>query len=85
MSADDPLVALTPDDRAWLRAHGWREPPPEPRWVDEEGGDMVIRCGRCGRDVPLEYHTVAAPDGAVWYVVDDTPTIEWHVRECAGR
>jgi hypothetical protein len=43
---------------------------------------MVIRCGRCGRDVPLEYQTVSSMDGVTTYVVDDTPTIERHVAWC---
>lgn len=49
---DDPIDVLFPEDRAWLRAHGWKEPPPQPHWVD---GDFVVQCRTCGTPLSVEY------------------------------
>lgn len=52
MTADDPREALTSEDRAWLREHGWNEPPPRPRQVEDR---LVVDCRECGAELEVEH------------------------------
>jgi hypothetical protein len=82
--SDDFLDALLPDDRAWLRAHGWTEPPPRPHWVD---GDLVVECPACGEQVPVEYTELMtfASTEPVGYVTDEVGALRRHEPNCAAR
>lgn len=40
LSLDDPLLALLPEDREWLREHGWRER--EVPFMEQYGNPALI-------------------------------------------
>lgn len=48
---EDQIVALTAEDRDWLRIHGWAEPAPRPR---DLGDKMILDCPRCGTELPID-------------------------------
>lgn len=83
--AGDVLDALLPEDLDWLRAHGWIEPPPRPRWVD---GEPVVRCPACSQDVRVEYVELnidMLPSRVGTRLVDVAGPLREHERECPAR
>jgi hypothetical protein len=78
---------LTPEDRRWLRDHGWAPPPLRPRW-DEDAEEMVAACPDCGARLAFAYDEVF-----VFSQVEPVKRIPTHVdlvtrshaRKCEAR
>ena len=77
---DDPIDALTIEDRQWLVDHGWIEPPPRPHW---DNGELVVTCRECAEDIPVDYIEVETYDARMpRYIHDAGSALERHGRTC---
>jgi hypothetical protein len=76
---------LTPEDRRWLRAHGWTPPPPRPVW-DDEAEEMVVKCPDCGERLVVEHEDaiVFHRAGPLRIVGEVGPVLKAHARKCGS-
>ena len=82
MTAEDHL---TPEDRRWLRAHGWTPPPPRPVW-DAQAEEMAVKCPDCGDRLVVEHEDAFVFNRAqpLRFVGEVEPVLKTHERQCRG-
>jgi hypothetical protein len=78
---------LTPEDRRWLRAHGWTPPTPIPVW-DEQADELVITCPDCSSRLVVEHVELvmwSSTEPVGRHATDTAEVMARHNRECEAQ